>query len=123
MPTRKSLRDQVLREWNAVPSDTEDFELRLVPHISTAVPRALKKLGLKERWTHHQIALAWQDIVGATITRHAQPVGFRQNCLIIGVDSSVWLNELARHLKPTLLRKLQERFGRNAPREIMFRIT
>ena len=120
--SRKSSREQVLREWNAVPSDTESFEPHFTPSLATAVPRALKKLGLDERWHHNQIAMAWTEVVGATLSRHTQPIAFRRHCLIIGVDNSVWLNELSRHLKPELLRKLRERFGSDAPHDILFRI-
>ena len=123
VPSQKSLRDQVLREWQPVAHDVENFEPHSSPPVAAVVPRTLKKLGLEERWRHNQIATAWPEIVGATLARHTQPVAFRNHCLVIGVDNSAWLSELSRHLKPELLRKLRERFGSAAPRDILFRIS
>lgn len=116
------MREQVLREWNALPRGAETYAASIPPPLAEAVPHALKKLGLDERWRQNQIAAAWVEVVGETIARHAQPVAFRKQSLIVTVDNSVWLNELARFLKPELLKKLRERFGAVAPRDILFRI-
>ena len=116
-----SLREQVLREWNALPRAQETLERRAVTSVAVSVPKLLKTMGLDERWRQNQIASAWGEIVGETIARHAQPTACHGNSLVVGVDHSTWLRELT-YLKPDLLGKLQARFGAHAPRDIIFRI-
>jgi hypothetical protein len=46
----------------------------------------------------------------------------RHNQLIVHVTHPTWLHELSRNLKHDILKKLQARFGADAPSNIVFRI-
>jgi predicted nucleic acid-binding Zn ribbon protein len=67
-----------------------------------------------------EIVAAWPTAVGETIARHAWParVG-RDGTLHVATDSSVWAFELAQ-LAPSVLERLQEALGENAPGGLRF---
>ncbi len=53
-------------------------------------------------WNH------WEEIVGRHIASKAQPVRVQEKTLIIGVISHTWMTELT-HMKPLILKKMQEK--------------
>lgn len=118
---RQLRREEAEREWSVVRPGDEPFATRTPPKLSEAIPDVLRIIGLDDRWRQNQVAEAWSEVVGAPIARHARPVAFRKQTLIVGVDHSAWLRELT-HLKPQILEKLRTRFGADAPRELLLRI-
>ena len=115
-----SLRAKVLREWQ--PGVASSEPTRPAVSLDTLVPSVMKALGLEKRLQESQVHFLWPHIVGADVARHAQPVSLRKGLLIIAVDHPVWLHELSRYHKPLLLKKVHERLGKNAVRDIVFRI-
>jgi predicted nucleic acid-binding Zn ribbon protein len=114
-----ALRARVLHEW-------QPFGIN--PNIPTGspasqlVPQVMKKLGLEERLQQSQVFYLWSEIVGSENARHAQPVSLRNGLLVVACDHPMWLEELSRYHKPAILRKVQERIGKKAVRDIRFRI-
>ena len=49
-------------------------------------------------------------------------MSLRNGLLVVAVDHPVWLQELSRYHKSLLLQKIKERVGKNAVRDIVFRI-
>jgi len=115
-----ALRAQVLREWQ--PFAKFEAPARPAPALQQLVPGIMKRLGLEQRLLQSQIFYQWPAIVGADISRHAQPVSFKNGLLVVAVDHPVWLQEISRHHKPLLLQKIRERLGKSAIRDIVFRI-
>ena len=117
-----ALRRQVLREWQPFYTDPDLLGAKTVNPASQLVPLAMKRLGLEQRLQQSQVFYLWPTIVGAEIARHAQPVSLRNGNLIVAVDHPVWLQELSRYHKPLIVQKVQERVGKQAVRDIIFRI-
>ena len=58
-----------------------------------------------------QIREAWRELAGPGAGTHARPGYLDRQTLVVFVDSSVWLNELARYARARLLGALHDRFG------------
>ena len=115
-----TLRAQVLREWQ--PFAAGAASASPANPASQLVPDVMKKLGLEQRLQQSQAFFQWPEIVGAEVATHAQPVSLRNGMLIVSVDHPVWLQELSRYHKPLILQKVQGRVGKQAVRDIRFRI-
>jgi len=63
----------------------------------------------------------WNDVVGPTISKNAQPSWIKNGRLRVTVMDPIWLQEL-QFLERTLREKLNQRLGREAVRRIDFRI-
>jgi len=117
-----ALRTQVLREWRPFHIDADLSGARSATATNKLVPQVMKRLGLEQRLQQSQVFYLWPHIVGSDVARHAQPVSLRHNLLVVAVDHPVWLQELSRFHKPLILQKVQERVGKKAVRDIVFRI-
>ncbi|HUI05429.1 MAG TPA: DUF721 domain-containing protein [Verrucomicrobiae bacterium] len=117
-----ALRTQILREWRPFGSDADLLGTRPAIPANKLVPLVMKRLGLEQRLQQSQAFSLWPNIVGNDIARHAQPVSLHHGVLVVAVDHPVWLQELARFYKPMILQKIQERVGKKAVRDIVFRI-
>jgi hypothetical protein len=63
---------------------------------------------------------AWSDAVGETVARNAWPARFgRDGTLYVSTSSSAWAFELAQ-LAPTVLERLREALGDDAPPRLRF---
>ena len=117
-----SLRNRVLREWQQLPTHEPFTHGEPAAAMGTLVPSVMKALGLEKRLQESQVFYLWQQIVGADVARHAQPISLRNGILAIAVDHPIWLQELQRFRKTLLLQKIQEHVGKKAIRDISFRI-
>lgn len=64
----------------------------------------------------------WGGIVGDSVAKHARPGRIEGARLIVFVDNSVWLNELSRYWKSTIVSNLQKKFGSQRIQSITLRI-
>ena len=115
-----ALRQRVLREWR--PFANRNILIARPAALNQLVPRVMKGFGLEKRLQQSQVCFLWPEIVGADIAHHAQPVSLRNGLLVVAVDHPVWLQELSRYHKQLLLQKVHERIGKDAVRDIVFRI-
>jgi hypothetical protein len=123
MTVTPALRDRVLREWQQLPTREPCSEqVKPAAAMDALVPSVMKGLGLEKRLQESQVFYLWEQIVGADVARHAQPVSLRNSILVVAVDHPIWLQELQRFHKALLLQKVQERVGKKAVRDIFFRI-
>ena len=77
--------------------------------MGDVLQRLYPKLGLEERMSYTFILSAWEEIVGKAIALHAQPAGVVNRCLMVQVDSPVWLNELNNFSKMDILKRVKEK--------------
>jgi predicted nucleic acid-binding Zn ribbon protein len=63
----------------------------------------------------------WDDVVGAAISKNAQPSWIKTGRLRVIVSDPIWLQELD-FLEESIREKLNERLGRNAVEKIDFRV-
>jgi predicted nucleic acid-binding Zn ribbon protein len=90
--------------------------------IGLVVPEIMKKLGLKGQQVLESLVEAWPDIAGADVAKHTRPGGLQGNTLVVYVDSSMWLSELARYGKEKMLSNIQEHIGRDSVSSVSFRL-
>ena len=88
--------------------------------IGDILPFVYKKLGLEERMSYALLSSEWEEIVGPVIAKHSKPTGVAYKCLMVEVDSPVWLNELNNFSKGDILRKVKEK--NKAVKDIRFKI-
>jgi len=90
--------------------------------IKTVLLSTLEKKSIfSSRLLEAKIFLEYDGIVGESISKVSQPISFRNNILYLGVENSVWINQL-HFLKPELLQKINSRFSRNLVKDIRFKI-
>ena len=78
--------------------------------LSNIIPSLLGQFGLEAQHWAGQLESCWGDIVGKAVARHSRPGRIEGHTLTVFVDSSVWLSELSRTGRKTMLRALRERF-------------
>jgi predicted nucleic acid-binding Zn ribbon protein len=115
----EEIRKRVLEEWRGLPERPASRE-RCVT-ASDTLKKLLRKLGLTERLNEHEIRNAWREIVGDFLAEHSLPVSIREGVLTVQVIQPAVRYELDRSWKRNILRKLQDRFGARAVREVRFR--
>jgi hypothetical protein len=69
----------------------------------------------------HSIWSAWKEIVGESVSVHAQPLSVRNRILFIEVSHSTWIQQL-QFLKTTLLEKINTFLGEPLIEDIRFRL-
>ncbi len=82
----------------------------------------MQKLGLKERMQETEILGAWKSLVGEFIAAHSNPTALREGILYVHVLQPALHYELDRAHKPQILRKLKQRYGSRAIRDLRFRL-
>ncbi|MFC1498400.1 DUF721 domain-containing protein [Verrucomicrobiota bacterium] len=90
--------------------------------IGQVIAQVMKKLGLKDQHWLGVLAAEWPDIVGDAVAKHTKPGRFENKRLFVFVDSSVWLNELARYSHSKILSNIQKRFGSNNVKSIQLQL-
>lgn len=87
--------------------------------LSALLEKTLARFGLDRRLDDYRIWQAWDEVVGRTISRNAQPVRLDGDRLVVTVRSSTWLQELTL-LQGELLSRLNEWMGREVVTELYF---
>jgi hypothetical protein len=87
--------------------------------LSALLEQALSRFGLDRRLDDYRVWQAWDEVVGRTISRNAQPVRLDGSRLIVTVRSSTWLQELSL-LQRELIVRLNEWMKREVIRELFF---
>lgn len=87
--------------------------------LSALLERALARFNLDRRLDDYRVWQAWDEVVGRTISRNAQPVRLDGSRLIVAVRSSTWLQELSL-LQRELVTRLNEWMQREVVRELFF---
>ena len=115
-----SLRTAVLQEWRGLPEKKARSDHWETPGV--LLPKLMQKLGLKERLRESEVIDAWSSIVGEFIAVHSAPVALRDGILYVRVLQPALHYELEQISKREILRKLKQRFGGKAIRDVRFRI-
>ena len=83
----------------------------------------LKKFGLESSAHVAAIQKSWVDIAGKDNAAHSSVGKLENGTLIIYVNHHLWLNEMRKVASTSLLKRLQERFGKKAIKRLKFEIT
>jgi hypothetical protein len=95
------------------PKDTKPADL---------VPAIMKKLNLESHVWEQALIDDWEKIVGPQVAAHTRPGRIQYGILHIYVENSMWLNELSRYSKDSLLNALQERFDAKRIRNVRLQL-
>ncbi|MBM3307631.1 MAG: DUF721 domain-containing protein [Candidatus Eisenbacteria bacterium] len=87
--------------------------------ISDVLAAVVRNLGLSRKLSEHRAVVDWEDIVGARVAEHARALRVDSGLLFVGVDSSVWAQELTL-MKQRILRELRSRVGEGVINDVHF---
>jgi len=113
-------RWQVMRERAQIPDPEPPPLHEKAAHISSVVRQVLKGLRLDGSAWMRSLEEKWRTVVGPEVAKHARPGRWDGRCLVIYVDSSPWLSELARCFKASMLQNIRKVPGGEQVRELAF---
>lgn len=87
--------------------------------IGEILDHSLKRLDLSGRLREHEVWPIWNEIVGSTIARNAQPEKIRNGTLFVKVASPVWMQQL-QYMKEMIAEKLNQSLGGDVVKNIFF---
>lgn len=87
--------------------------------LGEVLKKSLKRLDLSPRLEEYGVWPVWDEIVGATIARNAQPEKIRNGTLFVKVSSSTWMQEL-QYMKEMISEKLNQNLGKEVVKNIFF---
>ena len=79
--------------------------------LDSVLLRSLKDLGLDEKMTEKLLIKFWKKMFGASIINATNNIVYKDKKVIVYINSSVIKSEL-NMLKPAILQKFQEQFGK-----------
>ena len=93
-----------------------DLQLEKLGEI---LDKSLKRLELSAKLKEYGVWPIWNEIVGVTIARNAQPEKIRNGTLFVKVASPTWMQEL-QYMKEMISEKLNQNLGREVVKNIFF---
>ena len=112
------LRRRLIEEWRGF-EDLPDERIE-PPGVGGFIQRVLKEWKLDEKKLGDEIAAAWREAVPEFIARHTAPDTIKRGVLTVRVLHATIHHTLMME-KARLLARLQERFGKDAVRDLKFR--
>lgn len=94
---------------------------RPMARISDVILKIARKFDIEIKLFEHTINSQWEEIVGDRIASHTRPDTISYRILTVYVDSSVWMQQLI-FLKDNIVKKINEKTGRQIIKDIKFRI-
>jgi hypothetical protein len=93
-----------------------DTQIERLGHV---LHKSLQRLELSTRLDEYGVWPIWNDVVGPTIARNAQPEKIRKGTLFIKVTSPVWMQQL-QYMKEMIADRLNQRLKTNLVKNIFF---
>ncbi|OGQ78323.1 MAG: hypothetical protein A3F90_01720 [Deltaproteobacteria bacterium RIFCSPLOWO2_12_FULL_60_19] len=90
-----------------------------IEKVGEILDQSLKRLELAGQLSDYGVWPIWNDKVGPTIARNAQPEKIRNGTLFVKVSSPIWMQQL-HYMKDTIADKLNQELGREAVKNIFF---
>lgn len=85
--------------------------------VEQVLQQVVARLGLSRKLDDYRIWQAWDEVVGSTIARNAQPVRLNEKRLVVAVRNSSWMHELSM-LSRELVTRCNDWMGREVIGEI-----
>jgi predicted nucleic acid-binding Zn ribbon protein len=89
--------------------------------VASILDRLAARMGITSRLEKEKAVILWDEVVGEATARRAQAVSVKGGRLVVIVESSAWLQQLAL-LKEGIIEKMNLRIGRAVVEDIVFRI-
>jgi hypothetical protein len=90
-----------------------------IERFGEVLDKSLKRFELAARLDEYGVWPVWNDVVGKTIARNAQPEKIRNGTLFVKVSSPVWMQQL-QFMKEMITEKLNQRLKGELVRNIFF---
>ena len=90
-----------------------------IERLGQVLEKSLKRLELSTRLDEYGVWPIWNEIVGPTIARNAQPEKIRHGTLFVKVTSPVWMQQL-QYMKEMIAERLNQRLKTDIVRNIFF---
>ena len=90
-----------------------------IESLGAVLDQSLKRLDMAQRLDEYGVWPVWNDVVGKTIARNAQPEKIRNGTLLVKVTSPVWMQQL-QFMKEMIAEKLNQRLPCEAVKNICF---
>ena len=90
-----------------------------IERLGHVLDKSLKRLEISTRLEEYGIWPVWNEVVGPTIARNAQPEKIRNGTLFLKVTSPVWMQQL-QYMKEMIAERLNQRLKTNIVRNILF---
>jgi predicted nucleic acid-binding Zn ribbon protein len=90
-----------------------------IDRLGEVLDRSIKRLQLAPRLDEYGVWPIWNDIVGSTIARNAQPEKIRNGTLFVKVTSPVWMQQL-QYMKEMIAERLNQRLKADVVKNIFF---
>ena len=89
--------------------------------IDSILARVTSRMGISARLEREKAVVLWEEAVGASIARRAEAVSIKGGVLVVLVENSTWLQELAL-VKESIIAKLNTLVGKPVVEDIIYRI-
>ena len=90
-----------------------------IERLGQVLDKSLKRMEISTRLDEYGVWPIWNDIVGTTIARNAQPEKIRNGTLFVKVTSPVWMQQL-QYMKEMIAEKLNQRLKTAIVKNIFF---
>jgi hypothetical protein len=90
-----------------------------IERLAQVLQKSLQRLELSTRLDEYGVWPIWNDVVGPTIARNAQPEKIRNGTLFIKVTSPVWMQQL-QYMKEMIAERLNQRLKTNLVKNLFF---
>jgi hypothetical protein len=90
-----------------------------IERLGQVLDKSLKRMEISTRLDEYGVWPIWNDIVGTTIARNAQPEKIRNGTLFVKVTSPVWMQQL-QYMKEMIAEKLNQRLKTDIVKNIFF---
>lgn len=90
-----------------------------IERLGQVLDKSLKRMEISTRLDEYGVWPIWNDIVGTTIARNAQPEKIRNGILFVKVTSPVWMQQL-QYMKEMIAEKLNQQLKADIVKNIFF---
>ena len=90
-----------------------------IERLGQVLDKSLKRMEISTRLDEYAVWPIWNDIVGNTIARNAQPEKIRNGTLFVKVTSPVWMQQL-QYMKEMIAERLNQRLKTDVVKNIFF---
>lgn len=114
---REGIHEELMYEWLGC-----EKPLNLGENVTAAadwIDEILKKQFFAEGINEEEVKAAWKEIAGDFIGSNTEPVSVKEGHLVLRVTQPAMRFHLEQ-MKPDLLRKIIERFGKNKIKSVKF---
>jgi predicted nucleic acid-binding Zn ribbon protein len=87
--------------------------------VGDTLERVLRRVDPDHRMKAFRVWTFWNQEVGDSVAKHAQPDGFRAGVLSVRVDSPTWMQEL-QFMKESIRSRLNQRLGEPLIQDVYF---